>query len=48
MTESTRPIRVLLADDEAMIRHGVRLILRHADGIDVVAEAANGHRAVEE
>ncbi|MFD7498068.1 response regulator [Streptomyces sp. NPDC059832] len=48
MTEPTRPIRVLLADDEAMIRHGVRLILRHADGIDVVAEAADGHRAVEE
>ncbi len=48
MTEPTPPIRVLLADDEAMIRHGVRLILRHADGIDVVAEAADGHRAVEE
>ncbi|MEU3710235.1 response regulator [Streptomyces catenulae] len=48
MTETARPIRVLLADDEAMIRHGVRLILRHADGIDVVAEAADGHRAVEE
>lgn len=48
MTEPTRPIRVLLADDEAMIRHGVRLILRHADGIDVVAEAADGHQAVEE
>ncbi|MEU7513741.1 response regulator transcription factor [Streptomyces sp. NPDC042898] len=48
MTEPTRPIRVLLADDEAMIRHGVRLILRYADGIDVVAEAADGHRAVEE
>ncbi|WP_399091642.1 response regulator [Streptomyces sp. BBFR2] len=48
MTEPARPIRVLLADDEAMIRHGVRLILRHADGIDVVAEAADGHRAVAE
>ncbi|TSB32569.1 response regulator [Streptomyces benahoarensis] len=48
MTEPARPIRVLLADDEAMIRHGVRLILRHADGIDVVAEAADGYRAVEE
>ncbi|MFE7467685.1 response regulator [Streptomyces sp. NPDC057499] len=48
MTEPTRPIRVLLVDDEAMIRHGVRLILRHVDGIDVVAEAADGHRAVEE
>ncbi|NBE56065.1 response regulator [Streptomyces boluensis] len=42
-----RPVRVLLADDEEMIRHGVRLILRHADGIDVVGEAANGAAAVE-
>lgn len=48
MTEPTEPIRVLLADDEAMIRHGVRLILRHAGGIDVVAEAADGRQAVEE
>ncbi|WP_431045942.1 response regulator [Streptomyces sp. P1-3] len=39
-------IRVLLADDEEMIRHGVRLILRHADGIEVVAEAVNGAEAV--
>ncbi|MFB6437880.1 response regulator [Streptomyces sp. NPDC056411] len=39
-------IRVLLADDEEMIRHGVRLILRHADGIEVVAEAADGAEAV--
>ncbi|MBL1090062.1 MULTISPECIES: response regulator [Streptomyces] len=46
---SRRPdaaIRVLLADDEEMIRHGIRLILRHADGIDVVAEAVNGAEAV--
>ncbi|MFH8568898.1 response regulator [Streptomyces sp. NPDC017993] len=40
-------IRVLLADDEEMIRHGVRLILRHAEDIDVVAEARNGAEAVE-
>lgn len=50
MTELTatddRPIRVLLADDEEMIRHGVRLILRHADGIEVVGEAVNGEDAV--
>ncbi|MFP3991637.1 response regulator transcription factor [Streptomyces sp. E11-3] len=39
-------VRVLLADDEEMIRHGVRLILRHADGIEVVGEAANGAEAV--
>ncbi|WP_016907304.1 response regulator [Streptomyces xiaopingdaonensis] len=41
-----RPIRVLLADDEAMIRHGVRLILRHAEGIEVVGEASDGEEAV--
>ena len=47
MTTPQPPIRVLLADDEAMIRHGVRLILRHAEGIDVVAEAADGRQAVD-
>lgn len=49
MTESsvTAPIRVLLADDEPAIRAGVRLILRHAEGIVVVAEAANGAEALE-
>ena len=40
------PIRVLLGDDEEMIRHGLRLILRHADGIEVVGEAVNGAEAV--
>ncbi|THA57878.1 response regulator transcription factor [Streptomyces sp. A1136] len=48
MSQPAQPIRVLLADDETMIRHGVRLILRHAEGIEVVAEAADGHAAVEE
>ncbi|WP_018684138.1 response regulator [Actinokineospora enzanensis] len=40
-------IRVLLADDEAMIRAGVRAILAADDGIEVVAEAADGRAAVE-
>ncbi|CAM3401387.1 response regulator [Streptomyces albus] len=40
-------IRVLLADDEAMIRAGVRAILASAADIEVVAEAADGHEAVE-
>ncbi|WP_414507540.1 response regulator [Streptomyces sp. NEAU-L66] len=39
-------IRVLLADDEEMIRHSVRVILKHADDIEVVGEAANGAEAV--
>src|SRR5690349_7549845 len=37
-----RPIRVLIADDEALVRAGIRFVLSHADDIDVVAEARNG------
>ncbi|GGV55997.1 DNA-binding response regulator [Streptomyces longisporoflavus] len=40
-------IRVLLADDEAMIRAGVRAILGAAEGIEVVAEAGDGREAIE-
>ncbi|MEU8707618.1 response regulator transcription factor [Streptomyces sp. NPDC048565] len=40
-------IRVLVADDEPLIRAGIRMILSSADDIDVVAEAADGHEAVE-
>jgi DNA-binding NarL/FixJ family response regulator len=41
-------IRVVLADDEAMIRAGVRSILATDPGIEVVAEAADGREAVEQ
>ncbi|MFI6677479.1 response regulator [Kribbella sp. NPDC050470] len=40
-------IRVLLADDEAMVRAGVRAILGTDDEIEVVAEAADGAEAIE-
>jgi len=40
-------IQVLIADDEAMIRAGIRAILASDNEIEVVAEAADGHRAVE-
>ncbi|MDH2430138.1 response regulator transcription factor [Sphaerisporangium sp. TRM90804] len=40
-------IRVLLADDEAMVRAGVRAILSADGGIEVVAEAGDGREAVE-
>ncbi|WP_406055728.1 response regulator [Kribbella sp. NBC_00889] len=41
-------IRVLLADDEAMVRAGVRAILDTDEAIEVVAEAADGAEAVEQ
>jgi DNA-binding NarL/FixJ family response regulator len=39
-------IRVLLADDEAMIRAGLRTILTSADDVNVVAEAPDGLAAI--
>jgi DNA-binding NarL/FixJ family response regulator len=43
-----RPITVLLADDQPMIRTGFRLILEAEGDIEVVAEAADGREAVAE
>ncbi|MGJ5826333.1 response regulator transcription factor [Streptomyces ossamyceticus] len=40
-------IRVLLADDEALIRAGIRFVLETAGDIEIVAEADDGARAVE-
>jgi DNA-binding NarL/FixJ family response regulator len=40
-------IGVLLADDDALMRAGIRVVLDNAPGIEVVGEAADGIRAVE-
>ena len=45
MTEKTDPIRVLLADDHAIVRAGIRQFLEHAGDIQVVAEADDGEMA---
>lgn len=39
-------IRVLLADDQELVRAGIRLVLKHAGDIEVVAEASDGHEAL--
>jgi DNA-binding NarL/FixJ family response regulator len=39
-------IRVVLADDQALVRAGFRGLLERAEGIDVVGEATNGGEAV--
>ncbi|HEU5421038.1 MAG TPA: response regulator transcription factor [Streptosporangiaceae bacterium] len=46
MTEQ-RETRVLLADDHALVRRGVRLILDGEPGLTVVAEASDGAEAIE-
>jgi DNA-binding NarL/FixJ family response regulator len=40
-------IRVLLVDDESLVRSGIRLILESEGDIEVVAEASNGNEAVD-
>ncbi|GAB2972776.1 response regulator [Saccharothrix stipae] len=39
-------IRVLIADDQALVRGGFRMILESRDDLDVVGEAADGAQAV--
>lgn len=46
-SEPTHPIRVVLADDHAVIRAGLQQLLAGTDDIEVVATADNGARAVE-
>jgi len=39
-------VRVLLADDQALLRSGFRMVLEEEEGIEVVGEAADGDEAV--
>ena len=41
------PIRVLIADDHAVLREGLRSFLELQDGIEIVGDAADGAEAVE-
>lgn len=43
---AARPIRVLIADDQTLVRGGFRMILEDEPGIEVVGEAADGDQAI--
>jgi NarL family two-component system response regulator LiaR len=43
----TEPIRVLVVDDHAVVREGLRTFLELQDGIEVAGEAADGEEAIE-
>ena len=46
MKESSKPIRILIADDHAIFRDGLKMLLQTEPGIEVVGEAVNGEIAV--
>jgi DNA-binding NarL/FixJ family response regulator len=39
-------VRVLIADDQSLVRAGFRLVLENHPDIEVVGEASNGHQAI--
>ncbi len=45
MSSSPSPIRVLLADDHAVVRAGIRQFLEQAEDITIIAEAGDGDSA---
>jgi DNA-binding NarL/FixJ family response regulator len=44
--QDTKPIRVLLVDDHAMVRQGLRSVLDSYADVEIVGEASNGEEAV--
>jgi DNA-binding NarL/FixJ family response regulator len=40
-------VRVLIADDQSLVRSGFRMVLQAHDDIEVVGEAANGEQAID-
>ena len=40
-------IKVLIADDYAIVRHGMRRMLEEQEDIQIVGEAADGHEAIQ-
>jgi DNA-binding NarL/FixJ family response regulator len=40
------PVTVLIVDDHAVVRSGIRLLLEQADGVEPVGEASSGREAV--
>lgn len=47
-TDGSVPIRVVLADDEPMLRRGLKVMLESSGAIEVVSEAGDGHGLLSE
>ena len=42
-----RPLRIVVADDHPVVREGIRMYLKDWCDVEIVAEASDGHEAVE-
>lgn len=47
MTETEKPVTVVIADDHELVRKGTRQLLEEHPGLSVVGEAADGKEAIE-
>lgn len=47
-TEEDQPIRVLIADDHAVVREGLRTLINTEPGMTVIGEAQDGNQAVQQ
>jgi two-component system, NarL family, nitrate/nitrite response regulator NarL len=46
MTKGKPPVRILVADDHAIFRDGLRKLLEGADDVTIIGEASNGNECV--
>jgi DNA-binding NarL/FixJ family response regulator len=46
--EQAAPLRIALADDQALVRFGLRALLNSLEGLEVVLEADDGQRLLDQ
>src|SRR3972149_9739535 len=46
MSEQANPLRILIVDDHAVVRSGLRSVLEDEEGLEIVGEAANARESI--
>ena len=46
MSNPASPFRIVIVDDESLARRGLQLRLKDIEGVEVIAECANGREAL--